>query len=62
MKNMIKKFLSRAIIGMLAIVLVNQILAYLGNSVSVGVNVLTCLTSGILGFPGVILLYGIVTL
>ncbi len=62
MKNMIKRFFLRAIIGMLAIILVNQILAYLGHSVCVGVNVLTGLTSGILGFPGVILLYGIAAL
>ncbi len=62
MKNMIKKFLSRAIIGMLAIVLVNQILAYFGNSLSVGINIWTCLTSGALGIPGVALLYGIMAL
>ncbi len=59
---MIKKFLSRAIIGMLAIVLVNQIIAYFGNSLSVGINIWTCLTTGTLGIPGVALLYGIMAL
>lgn len=62
MKTMIKKFLFRAILGMLAIVLVNQILAYFGNSLSVGINIWTCLTSGTLGIPGVALLYGIMAL
>ncbi len=57
-----KKFLFRMVFGVLTILLVNQILSYYGNSMSVGVNILSALTSGILGFPGVILLYGIVAL
>lgn len=62
MKTMVKKFLGRAILGMVTIVVVNQILAYYGNSLCVGVNIWSCLTSGTLGIPGVALLYGIMLL
>ena len=62
MKNVVKNFLLRLILGVVSIVVVNQILAYFGNSLSIGVNILTCLTSGILGIPGVAMLYGIMLL
>ncbi len=38
---------------------VNELLKSQGSSVRVGMNVLTLLTSGIFGIPGVALLYGI---
>lgn len=55
-----KKFLVRAILGMGLIILINQFLTYKGISLSVGLNGISFLTSGILGLPGVALLYGIV--
>ena len=52
-------FLLRSITGMIAIFLINQFLSSQNLSVMVGINPWTALTSGILGFPGVALLYGI---
>lgn len=52
-------FMVRAVLGMGIIFGVNKYLAYQGVSLSVGMNGLSFLTSGILGFPGVVLLYGI---
>lgn len=57
-----KKFLIRAILGMLLIFCINYIFTYKGITLNVGHNVITFLTSGALGFPGVALLYGIVAL
>jgi len=57
-----KKFLFRAVLGMFLIFCINHILTYQGISLSVGLNGITFLTSGALGFPGVCLLYGIVAL
>lgn len=52
-------FLLRAVFGMIAIFLVNSFLQGRGLQGSVGMNPLSFMTSGILGFPGVALLYGI---
>lgn len=52
-------FIIRAVLGMGVIFFVNQYLEYKGISLSVGLNGVSFLTSGILGFPGVALLYGI---
>ena len=57
-----KKFLLRAVLGCLLIFCVNQVLSYQGISVSVGLNIVSLLTSGTLGLPGVFLLYGIMAL
>ncbi len=57
-----KKFFTRAILGMLFIFCVNQYLTYQGLSMCVGLNGISFLTSGVLGFPGVALLYGITAL
>lgn len=54
-----KKFLIRAILGMVMIYFVNQFLAGEGIALNVGMNIVSFLTSGTLGFPGVALLYGI---
>ena len=62
MKNraeLLLNFLLRAVFGMIAIYLVNSFLQGRGLEGSVGINPLSFLTSGILGFPGVALLYGI---
>jgi len=58
--NVIVNFIVRAIVGMAIIFFVNQYLDYRDISVSVGLNAVSFLTSGIFGIPGVALLYGIV--
>ncbi|MBQ8559784.1 MAG: pro-sigmaK processing inhibitor BofA family protein [Tyzzerella sp.] len=57
-----KKFLTRAILGMFLIFCINQYLTYKGISLNVGLNVISFLTSGTLGLPGVALLYGVLAL
>lgn len=49
----------RSILGTLAIYFINTGLGMLGISLGVGVNVITVLTCGILGIPGLLALYGI---
>ena len=53
------KLLVRGIIGLAVIFFVNEFLYGQGISAVVGINPITFLTSGTLGFPGVALLYGI---
>lgn len=55
----ILNFLLRSIAGALVVFGINQILEFYNFSIGVGINPITVLTSGILGFPGVILLFGI---
>ena len=52
-------FILRAVTGAVGIYCVNYLLATRQISVAVGINPLTILTSGILGFPGIAVLYGI---
>lgn len=54
-----KKFIFRAIAGMLIIFFVNYFLEYKDIPLGVGLNGVSFLTSGTLGLPGVGLLYGI---
>ncbi|MBE5884733.1 MAG: Pro-sigmaK processing inhibitor BofA [Lachnospiraceae bacterium] len=49
----------RCILGTIAIYFINMILAFVGVSSGVGINGFTILTSGILGIPGLLALYGI---
>lgn len=49
----------RSILGTIAIYFINEGLDYLGLALGVGVNPITILTSGVLGFPGLLALYGI---
>ena len=49
----------RSILGTIAIYFVNAALEKAGISLGVGINAVTVLTSGILGFPGIAVLYGI---
>jgi inhibitor of the pro-sigma K processing machinery len=58
--HIVINFFVRAIVGMTLIFFVNEFLASKGISVSVGWNLVTFLTSGMMGIPGVALLYGIV--
>ncbi len=49
----------RSILGTLAIYFINEALGMAGISLGIGINAVTILTSGILGFPGLLALYGI---
>lgn len=49
----------RSILGIIAIYFINLTLAEVGISLGVGINAVTVLTSGILGIPGLLALYGI---
>ncbi len=57
--QIVTNFIVRAIIGCAMIFFVNEFLSAQGISAQVGMNPWTVLTSGILGTPGVALLYGI---
>lgn len=52
-------FILRAVMGTIGIYCLNYMMASQQISVSVGINPLTILTSGLLGFPGIAVLYGI---
>ncbi len=52
-------FVMRAVLGTIAIYFINTALEKVGISLGVGINAATVLTSGILGFPGLLALYGI---
>ena len=52
-------FVLRAVMGTVGIYFANAFLLTQNIGISVGINPMTVLTSGILGFPGVIVLYGI---
>ena len=49
----------RSILGTIAIYFINGVLAGVGITLGVGINPITILTSGILGFPGLAVIYGI---
>ena len=53
-------FIIRAVLGMAIIFFVNKYLDYRNISISVGMNGVSFVASGIFGIPGVALLYGIV--
>ena len=55
------EFLLRTGVGAAAILGINHILLQQGIFISVGINFCTLLTSGILGIPGVALLFAIVS-
>lgn len=52
-------FLVRLVMGTIAILFLNDLLEKQGLPLNVGLNAITLLTTGSLGFPGVALLYGI---
>ena len=52
-------FILRAVMGTIGIYFVNSFLVARQISVAVGINPMTVLTSGVLGFPGLVVLYGI---
>lgn len=49
----------RSILGTVAIYFINGALAMQGVSLGIGINAVTVLTSGILGIPGLLALYGL---
>ncbi len=57
-KEWLLNVLMRSILGTIAIYFVNAGLAALGISLGVGINPVTVLTSGVLGFPGLLAIYG----
>ena len=57
--NMVVNFVIRAILCMGLIYFINQYLLTGDNSLNVGLNAVSFLTTGSLGIPGVCLLYGI---
>ncbi|HBA67987.1 MAG TPA: Pro-sigmaK processing inhibitor BofA [Lachnospiraceae bacterium] len=58
-KEWIINFIFRSVIGTVAIFFMNGFLVSQGLSIAIGINPITVLTSGILGIPGLIMLYGI---
>lgn len=52
-------FILRGVLGMMSIYFVNFLLADLMPGIKVGYNPITFFTTGILGFPGIAMLYGI---
>lgn len=52
-------FFVRVVVGIALVFFVNEFMSLQGVPVRVGINHITVLTSGILGVPGVALLYGI---
>lgn len=55
-------FIIRAIFGMALIFFVNQFFLYKGIACNVGLNGISFCVSGLLGVPGVAMLYGIVAI
>lgn len=58
-KEWIINFVLRSVTGTVAIFFMNGFLVSQGLSIAIGINPITVLTSGILGIPGLIMLYGI---
>jgi inhibitor of the pro-sigma K processing machinery len=52
-------FVMRAVMGSVGIYFLNYLFTLKNISLAVGINPATVLTSGILGFPGLVVLYGI---
>lgn len=53
-------FLVRIVLGAIGMIMLNDYLAARGIAIAVGMNPVSLLTVGCLGFPGFLLLYGIV--
>ena len=57
MREWILNVILRSVLGTIAIYFVNSWLAAWGVGVEIGLNMATVLTSGFLGFPGLLALY-----
>jgi hypothetical protein len=49
----------RGIMGTIAIYFINMGVTFLGFTSVVGINAVSILTTGILGIPGIVMLYGL---
>lgn len=58
-KEWIINFVLRAVTGTAAAFFINGFFVSKGVLIAIGINPITVITSGILGFPGLIMLYGI---
>lgn len=58
-KEWLVNFVFRAVTGTVAVFFLNGFLVSRGLAIAIGINPITVLTSGILGFPGLLMLYGI---
>lgn len=52
-------FILRGVVGMMMIYFTNYFFSQQVPGIGIGYNLITFLTSGILGFPGIVMLYGI---
>lgn len=52
-------FVLRSIMGTIAIYFINMGITFLGFTTVVGINAASVLTTGILGIPGIVMLYGL---
>lgn len=60
--EIVLNFFVRMVVGMVGIYVVNAILAQKGIDLAVGLNAVSALTIGSLGFGGFLLLYGVLLL
>lgn len=60
--EVVLNFLVRMVVGMVGVYIVNLILAQRGIDLAVGLNAISALTLGSLGFGGFLLLYGVLFL
>lgn len=58
-KEWIINFILRAVMGTVFMFFINGFLVSQGIHIDIGINPITVLTSGFLGIPGLIMLYGI---
>ncbi len=58
--DILLNLLIRGVVGAIVIYFVNETLLVLGQETVVGINLISLVTSAVLGIPGVILLYGCV--
>lgn len=61
-KQFLVNFIVRAILGMGIIFFANQFFVYKQIALNVGFNAVSFVVSGLLGLPGVAMLYGIVAI
>lgn len=58
--QVILNFMVRMVLGAIVMFFINDALEKQGIDIAVGLNAVSLLTAGTLGFPGVALLYGII--
>ena len=58
--ELVINFILRVVTGTVGIYILNEVFAIINIGVYVGINPASILTAGVLGIPGVVLLYGVV--